>query len=250
MAIPTGLIGAEQALQRGLAGGLQALDVGSQGLDIQAALAGLSGAPAQAQAFQNFQSSPGQQFIVDQGNRNILANAGQIGGIGGGNVRRELTRFGQGTAAQDFSNQFNRGQQVIDAQQVPASQAANFAFNTGGALAGGRSQAGRDIAQNQAGTTSALANLINQQGAGASDIIGTGSTNIASLLQGAGGQDAALQQQVAQLLGNLSVQQATAGSGQTSPSQFLSGGGILGQLGQVAGGIGGALTGFSDFQNR
>ena len=185
MAIPQiGLLGSEQALQSGLQGGLQALDIGSQGLERQAALAGLRGNQAQGQAFQSFQDSPGQQFLRDQGQRSVLAGASATGGLGGGNVQRELAKFGTGLAAQDFNNQFQRGQQVIGAQQGPASQAANFAFNTGGALSQGRTGAAQQIAGNQANTTSALANLINQQGAGASDIIGGSTSNIANLLQG------------------------------------------------------------------
>ena len=66
MAPPIGLTGAEQALQGGFQGGIAALDAGNQGIDIQAALAGLRGNEAQGQAFQNFQSSPGQQFLRDQ----------------------------------------------------------------------------------------------------------------------------------------------------------------------------------------
>ena len=53
-----GLAGSEQALRGGFQGGLAALDAGNQGIDIQAALAGLRGNEAQGQAFQNFQSSP------------------------------------------------------------------------------------------------------------------------------------------------------------------------------------------------
>lgn len=239
----TGLIGSEQALQRGLAGGLQALDVGSQGLDIQAALAGLSGAPAQAQAFQNFQASPGQDFLRQQGEQSVLRNASAIGGLGGGNVRRELQRFGTGVAAQDFANQFNRGQQVIGAQQGPASQAANFAFGTGQGLAQGRTQAGRDIAQQQTATTSALSNLINQQGAGAADIIGGGGANIANLLQGFGGAQGGSQEQLAAILANLATQQGTASASLPSSAQFLNNTGTLGGIGQAASGAGGLLTG-------
>ena len=243
MAPPIGLTGAEQALRGGLAGGLQALDVGTQGIDRQAALAGLRGAPAQARAFQGFQASPGQEFLREQGRRELLAGQSAIGGLGGGNVRRELLRFGTGLAAQDFGNQFQRGQQVLQSQQVPAAQAANLIFGTGQQLAGGRTQAGRDIAGQQAATTSALSNLIQQQGAGSADIIGGGAANIANLLQGLGTQTGASQEQLAQLLGNLAVQQATQGTGQTSGAQFLNNQGILQPLGQLAGGVGGLLTG-------
>jgi hypothetical protein len=245
---PTGLIGSEQALRQALQG---SLGVGRQGLSTaQSALrGGLGGA-------------------LEQGERGVLRNASAIGGLGGGNVRRELSRFNQGLAAQDFGNQFQRGQQVLAAQQAPASQAANFAFGTGQGLsqnqlqntinaqnqifgtgqqlAGGRAQAGRDIGQNVSQTSSALSNLVNQQGSGLADIIGGGSTNIASLLQGFGGGEGQSNERLAELLSNLAVQQASQSTGQTSGAQFLNNTGQLGNIAQLAGGVGGLLTGLSD----
>ena len=165
MPLQIGLMGAEEALQGGLQGGLAALSEGARSIDILRALSGISGPEAQTQAFSAYQASPGQAFLQEEGERALLRNAAKIGGLGGGNVRRELVRFGQGLASQDLGNQFNRALQTVGIAQQPASQAANFAFNTGQNLAAGRTQAGRDIAQNRAATTSALADLINQQGA-------------------------------------------------------------------------------------
>ena len=256
-ALQGGLAGSEDALRRGLAGSLQALEGGNVGLDRLQALSGLTGPGAQQQAFAGFQSSPDQQFIQQQGERALLRNQAAIGGLGGGNVRRELVRFGQGNAAQDFSNQFQRGLSTLQAGQVPASQASQQAFGTGQLLsqgrlgtgqqlAGGRTQAGRDIAQQTAGTTSALSNLIQQQGAGAADIVGGGASNIANLLQGFGGQAGQSQEQLAQLLANLATQQSGQVSSLPSSSQFLNNQGIIGGLGQLAGGVGGAVSALSD----
>lgn len=242
MAPQIGLMGAESALQGGLQGGLSALSEGAVGIDALRALSGISGPEAQAQSFANFQSSPGQQFLQEQGERALLRNQAAIGGLGGGNVRRELARFGQGLASQDFGNQFNRMIQTVGAAQAPASQAAQLAFGTGSQLAAGRTQAGRDIAQQRMGTTSALANLINQQGAGAADIIGTGAGNIANLLQGSVQANAMSQQQLASILANIATQQGSQLASQPiitpqTPS-------MLGQLAQIAGGVGSAIQAF------
>jgi len=239
MAPQVGLIGSEQALRAGLGGGIDALNAANQGIDIQAALAGLRGAPAQQQAFQGFQASPGQQFLQQEGEQAILRNASALGGLGGGNVQRALQERGVGLAAQDFGNQFQRGQQVIGSQQALAPTAANLAFGTGQALSSGRLQTG-----------SALSNLLSQQGAGASDIIGGGATNIANLLQGFGGQQAGSNQQLAQLLSNLAIQQGSAAANQPSVAQFLSSGGLLEPLAQLASGVGGAVAGASASDRR
>ena len=231
MAPPIGLEGSEQALRTGLAGGVSALNAGNQGIDIQASLAGLRGNPAQAQAFQNFQASPGQAFLQDQGQQALLRGASAIGGLGGGNVRRALVEHGIGSAAQDFSNQFQRGQQVLGSQQALAPAAANLSFGTGQAISQGRLN-----------TASALSNLLSQQGRGASDIIGGGATNVANLLQGFGGNQAASNQQLAALLANLSSQQASLG---ISPGAAPGAGGSqLAGIGSLAGGIGGLIGAF------
>ena len=232
MTPPIGLIGSEQALQGGLQGGVSALNAGNQGIDIQAALAGLRGNQAQGQAFQNFQQSPGQQFMRDQQEQALLRNSSAIGGLGGGNVRRELQTQAAGNAAQNFNNQFQQGQQVLGSQQALAPTAANLAFNTGSQLSQGR-----------LGTSSALSNLLNQQGSGASDIIGGGSVNIANLLNSFGGSQAGSSEQLAQLLSNLSMQQSGQVASLPSTGQFLTGGGSLGGIGQLAGGIGGLMQG-------
>lgn len=233
--IPTGLLGSEQALQAGLAGGLSGLETGlgqsaaiaqpfvqgGQGaFDLQAALSGAQGAPSQAQAFQNFQSSPGQDFLREAAERSLLRNQAAIGGLGGGNVRTALQEQAIGLAQQDFGNQFNRLGQVAQLGGQFAGQqagqaftggqgAGNLAFQTGQNLSQGRTRAGEQIAGAIGGTTSALANLQAQQGAGLSDILGAGGGNLANILSGAGQAQALSEQQLATLLANLSTGSAS-----------------------------------------
>ena len=306
----TGLIGSEQALRGGLQGALGAIAQGTQvargdigqtqqivGQQIgqgvgaldpfaapgaaafqrQAALAGAGGPQVQAQAFQQFQESPGQAFLREQGQQALLRGQGAIGGLGGGNVRRELLRQGIGFAQQDFANQFNRlgalsqigagaaGQQAgLRGQQAGitsglgqfgaglAQRAGEFGgqafLGTGQQLAAGRTRAGEGIAGAAGTTGSALANLIAGQGQGVSNILGQGTGSLANILAAAGGAGQASQQQLATLLANI----ATGSASQQAALPGLPGlqrdPGILAGIGQAAGGIGTAIGAFSDIR--
>jgi hypothetical protein len=83
----------------------------------------------------------------------------------------------------------------------------------------------------------------NQQGAGQADLIGGQATNLNSLYQAAVNGDVNARTQLAQLLQNTNMQGANMATGtpnvQQQPTNYL------GQVGQIAGGIAGALGGFS-----
>jgi hypothetical protein len=120
------------------------IDAGNQALGQQQALLGLSGQDAQSEAFQNFNESPGQKFIRDRAQRNLVRNASAIGGLGGSNVRSALVEQGAGFAQQDFNNQFGRLGQI-------AGQGQNAATNVGQFGAQAANQAGQfGIAGSQA----------------------------------------------------------------------------------------------------
>lgn len=237
----TGVIGAENVIRQGTSEALGALgggfgqaradiQAGGQGLENQAALAGLRGPEAQAAAFQGFQQSPGQQFLQQEAERALTRNAAATGGLSGGNVLKELQRNAIGLAQQDFSNQFQRGQQALGSQQAQAGNLANLAAQGGtlganlisgatGQLGEQRFGAGQTLAQAATGTASNLANLQNQLGQGISGITGQGTTNIANLLSGTGSASAQLNQQLAAILGNI----ATGGASQIAPLTSLAG---------------------------
>ena len=88
-----------------------------------------------------------------------------------------------------------------------------MAYGTGQSLAGGRTRAGEQIAGNLQGTTSALSQLINQQGMDLSNIIGSGGNNIANLLAGYGTADAQTKQALAALLANIATGSASQVAG-------------------------------------
>ena len=227
----TGLIGAENIIREGTLGALQNLgqglgiarediQAGNQGLENQAALAGLRGPEAQAEAFQNFQESPGQAFLREEAERALIRNQAATGGLGGGNVLRELQRQAVGLAQQDFANQFQRGQQVLGSQQQSGRDLANLAAQGGvlganlisgaaNTLGGQRFATGQQLAQAASGTAANLANLQNQLGTNLSNVTGQAGTNIANLLSGTGQQQSQLQQQLATLLANIGTGSAS-----------------------------------------
>ena len=115
-------------------------EAGVSALGQESALIGLSGPRAQANAFANFTSSPGQQFLRDRGEQALLRNEAAIGGLGGGRVREGLQQQGIGVAQQDLQSQLARlsairtgGQQAVGSV---AGLGANMASNVGNINAG------------------------------------------------------------------------------------------------------------------
>ena len=132
------------------------------------------------------QESPYEQFLFEQGMRGNLAGAAATGGLGGGNVQKELTRFGQGLASQGLQQQIGnlgqlssmgmQGSQVLSGLATGRAGAlGDITLNTAGNLAGQREnmaayegqagigranigqQTGRGIAEMQYGTGQDLA---------------------------------------------------------------------------------------------
>jgi len=100
-----GLQAINEAIGQGVGGLQQFTGAGLQGQQLQAALAGLQG----QEAFNNaLIDSPATRFLREQGEQAALRTAAARGGLGGGNVMKELSRFNTGLAAQDLQNQFDR----------------------------------------------------------------------------------------------------------------------------------------------
>jgi hypothetical protein len=107
-----------------------------QAMQQQAALSGALGQEAFDQAFLN---SPVQQFLRQQGEESIANQAAATGGLGGGEVLKELTRFGQGLAGTQLQQQIDNlagiGNRGLQAQQGRANMMGQ-AGNQMGQLAG------------------------------------------------------------------------------------------------------------------
>ncbi len=80
-------------------------------------------------------TSPGYQFRFGEGQRAVEGSAASRGMLMSGGTLKDLIRFGQGTAADDFNDQFNRTASV-----AAGGQQANTALGSLGA------SASRDIA--------------------------------------------------------------------------------------------------------
>ena len=301
MAQLQGLAGGEQALTEGQRAALQNLSLTQQrtsGLydkgigyyepytqagigayNQQAALSGALGPEAQQSAYAAYQQSPGVAFAQQEAERAILRNASALGGLGGGNVRDELSRRAVGTYMQDFQNQFGRlgdvsaqgynaasqaaGMRGMQAgsEQTLGMTAAQIPMNVGSAIAQGRFQtgqtiggqrgqlgqvmgnqayqAGSDIASAIANTTSSLSALTNAQGAGMSDIMSNTVNNVNNLYQAAAAGDSEAISQLQSMLANLST-----GAGSSYSNVPI----VPGAVTNLTGGVAGIASGFKQVE--
>ena len=243
--IPTGLRGSEIAQKGGAAGAIQMLDqinrsgrgdlagrynagltaaqeaattaqgyispfqtAGTEALKLQQDLSGMNGKAAFDLAYQQ---SPQMAFLQEQGLRSQLAGAGATGNLGGGNIQKELTRFGQGLASQGLQQQignlgqiatqgYNAGRdlsnistglggQQLATQQNLGNRLTELGVNTGMAaasnlsslgnnLASGRTRAGEQLAGQYGDASRYLADTYSQQGSNIAGLIGSQANNI------------------------------------------------------------------------
>ncbi len=136
---------------------------GEQAFQQQLALSGALGQDAFNQAYQE---SPQIAFLREQGMRANLAGAAATGGLGGGNVQRELQRFGQGLASQGLQQQIANLGNLSGMGMQGAQGMAGLATGRAGALG--------DITLNNA------QNIAAQRGDQAS-FIGQGGVNLANI---------------------------------------------------------------------
>jgi hypothetical protein len=218
----------------------------------QAALSGALGADAQRAAMQGFMESPAQQFLREQGELGIINQASALGGLGGGNVQRELARFGTGLAAQDFQNQFNRLGSLSDQGLRAAGQAGQFLAQAGaqqGNLAAQQAQlqqqASAASAANRLSAAQSTAQLAQQAGLqNQANQLAQAQANAQMAqqagLQGQANQFAAAQQQ-AQLQNQLGINAANLfqGTGRDlAQGRLQAGRDIATQIGQATSALG------------
>jgi hypothetical protein len=118
-------------------------EAGQKAIGSQQDLLGLNGVEAQQAAFAAMQDSPGQQFLRDRAQKNLLRNSSAIGGLGGGNVRSALVEQGVGFAQQDLQNQFGRLGQLAGQGQSAATSIGQFGQNKANQVQQGESNIGQ-----------------------------------------------------------------------------------------------------------
>jgi len=181
-------------------------EAGTTALQQQMALSGALGQDAFNAAYQE---SPQMAFLREQGMRANLAGAGATGGLGGGNVQKELARFGQGLASQGLQQQIANLSGLSGQGLNAAGSASNIATS------GGTNLANLGIAGGQAGLQSAMSS-------------GSNLSNIASNL---GSQQLQANMNLGNQLSGLDV-----ASGQAGLQAFTNEGQNLANLAQTLGG--------------
>jgi hypothetical protein len=273
--------GVTGAIGQGVAGFNPFVQPGSQAINLQAALSGAMGAPAQQQAYANYQESPGQAYLRQQSEQALLRNSAALGGLGGGRVRQELQRQAQGLASQDFGASFDRlggisqmglnaagqqgqlyGQQAAiagnlegqamgntNARQLAlagyasgtGNNAADLAFRTGQSVATGRTNAGNSIADSINSTISALSKLSESGGQDVAATIETGSGNLANVINTAGTGQAGSQTDLAKLLQTILASQGNQAGGLPGVPGTQQTTGTLGNIGNLLQGVGAVI---------
>lgn len=229
---------------------------GLQAQDLQSALSGAQGQEAFNQALIQ---SPQQAFINQLGEEAVINQAAATGGVGGGEVLRDLQQLGQARASQQVQQQIQNLAQLSGQGLQAAGQAGQFLSQAGGTqaqLAGQQAQlntqANLASAANRLGAAQGQAQLFGQgaglttqlAGQGAGIQVGTGQ-GIAQLLANAGGQIGGARTQAGQDISgatgttaaNLAQLIAAQGSGL---SDIIGAGGA--NLGQLLTGAGGAAS--------
>ena len=189
---------------------------GQTALDRQMALSGALGQDAFQQAYVE---DPYTAFLREQGMRANLAGASATGGLGGGNVQKELQRFGQGLAAQGVQQQI----QNLGALSGMGLNAAGGAAGVQQALGTNLANLGMTGAEMTAAQRAALAGQYGQTGVNLANLGMTG----AEMLTGQRGALAGYESQTGTNIANLQAQAAANIADQRAITGQL----LAGQLG-------------------
>ncbi|MBO9100340.1 MULTISPECIES: hypothetical protein [unclassified Rhizobium] len=173
--IDTGEQKSTDAINAGIAGYQPYADAGTKALGTYTDALGLNGDAGNAAATAAFHTSPGYDFAMDQGTTAALRGASAAGMLNSGNTLTALTKFGQGTADQEYGSWLDRlsslqgegltaagGQQAGDAQL--ATTYSNGADN--------RLNLENTVTQGQIGINTQTAGIQDQQDANKSSFLG------------------------------------------------------------------------------
>jgi hypothetical protein len=117
-------------------------------------------APLVAATGQSYTQSPGYDFRFGQGLRAIDNAASARGMVGSGARDKALMRFGQGVAADDYNNWWNRQASLAGIGQTATGQGNELAGAYGANLAGIYGQGANAQAAGQIGQANAVTNAL------------------------------------------------------------------------------------------
>jgi hypothetical protein len=103
-------------------------------------------------------TSPGYQFRFNEGQRAVESGAAAAGGLFRGGTLKDLVRFGQGVASDDFNQQFNRTASVAQGGQQANTTLGQLGANAATNIGNNFMQAGNARASGYAGQTAAFQN--------------------------------------------------------------------------------------------
>lgn len=111
------------------------VDAGSQAIDMQKAILGLSGRQQQQDVLQDVASQPELQMLIDQGEEALLQNASATGGLRGGNVQKALMEYRPKVLSELLNQRYSRLGGLANLGASAASQGAEQTQNFGQSLA-------------------------------------------------------------------------------------------------------------------
>lgn len=148
----------------GLSPVMQNYNLASGGANAYADASGANGPEGFARAVKNFQTSPGYQFALDQGNQNVLRNRAATGSLASGGTNLDLLTYGQGLANQQWNNWLGGLQPFLGMATTTGGQALSGYGDLGSRLAAlfgqqGNAAYGSSVGQGNAQAQADYANL-------------------------------------------------------------------------------------------
>lgn len=129
-----------------------------------------------------FTESPGYQFRLDQGNKNILSNQAATGNLASGRTLKALQEYGQDYASNEYQNFLNQYYQSL----APLQSLSGLGQSTATTMGGQAISTGQGIASTYNNMGSSLAGIYSSQGSALAGIYGGMGSNLASIYQGQG----------------------------------------------------------------
>ncbi len=110
----------------------------------------------------NFQTEPGYQFRVSEGQRALDRSAAARAGLLSGGFARKTQRYGQDYASNEFSNVYNRISNIAGLGQTATGQSGAYAMQAGQGMGTAAAQGATASAYGQMASGNAWANAGNQ----------------------------------------------------------------------------------------
>lgn len=115
----------------------------------------ITGGLAMLQPGYDYTTSPGYQFRFGEGQRAVESSAASKGMLMSGGTFKDLTRFGQGVAADDYNDQFNRYMAIAGGGQQAATSGAQLGQQSANSISELYSQMGNAKASGYGGSSPA-----------------------------------------------------------------------------------------------